>query len=715
MSTVTRADLRSNPMAWWRLLKGLSGKRISQSLNQPISFKNVPFSSAKLIANKFCQQYTNVKVFKHNKESRAIFRNNKIKNPLNPNFTPFTAAFTIDAIRQTKNSTAVGPSGLAPLHLKHLGRYAIRYLTRLFTLSVRTAETPAIWRSATIIPVPKPGKPADQGKSYRPISLLCPEIKVLEKLILPSLSAALPPHPTQHGFRAGRSTISALPPLTTSIARGFNQRKPATRTGLFCGDLSSAFDVVDYDKLVDKISTTSLHPNLKRWVAAYLTDRRVRVLHQGVASSWRKQKMGVPQGSVISPLLFNFFVNDLVTSTEINVAYADDNHAAASSSDIHVVADQLSAAANEMATRAAEVGMSLSAPKSTATLFTPWTAQFNRLPPILVGGVPAEATRHPKLLGVTFDPSLTFSAHAAGMARKARGRIKLLSALANSEWGKDKECLVATFRAFIRPILDYRAPIVFPNLSPSSIHRLQLVQNRCLRLCTGCHSATAVSHLHSEAEVLPVEEHLHLLSDQYLARALQPQHINHADVSTDSGPRRMKETLRSKCYHTIEQFVGASGVVAAADYRRTIVDIHTKVVGDTISNYPPNRVLGAAVPSTGINTEELSLPRITRVTLSRLRSGFCSYLADFQHRIGASPSDSCPECQSSSHTVTHLFSCPAHPTSLSPSDLWGRPWNVAEFIRGLPQFAALPDPGDRPSPRRRAGIRPPPRPPDDSP
>ena len=136
-------------------------QRVKQASNQPISFKNVPYSSAKLIADKFCQQYTNVKEFKHCKESRAIFKNNKVNNPLDPVFTPFTAAHTIDAIRQTKNSTAVGPNGLSPLHLKHLGRYAIRYLTRLFTLSVRTAETPAIWRSATIIPVPKPGKPAD--------------------------------------------------------------------------------------------------------------------------------------------------------------------------------------------------------------------------------------------------------------------------------------------------------------------------------------------------------------------------------------------------------------------------------------------------------------------------------------------------------------------------------------------------------------------------
>ena len=423
--------------------------------------------------------------------------------------------------------------------------------------------------------------------------------------------------------------------------------------------------------------------------------------------------MGAPQGSVISPLLFNFFVNDLATTAEINVAYADDNHAASSSSDIHEVADKLSLAANEMASKAAEIGMSLSAPKSTATLFTPWNIQFDRLPPILVEGVPAEASRHPKLLGVTFDPSLTFGAHAIALAKKARGRIKLLSALASTDWGKDQECLVATYRAFIRPILDYGAPIAYPNLSASSIHRLQLVQNRCLRLCTGCHSATAISHLHSETRVIPVEDHLRLLSSQYLARALQPQHVNHADVVADSGPRSMKHTLRSKCFPFIEQIVGDSGVVAPGEYRRVLNDIHTKVVNDTISNYPPNRVLGDVIPD--VNSEESLLPRATRVALSRLRSGFCSNLASFQHRIGAAPSDLCPECQSAPHTTNHLFCCPAHPTALSPLDLWERPRDVAAFLRGLPQFSALPDPSDRPPPRRGGGPRPPRAPPDDPP
>ena len=262
-------------------------------------------------------------------------------------------------------------------------------MTRLFNLSVQNADIPAIWRSANIIPVPKPGKPQDQGGSYRPISLLCPEIKILERLHLPSLSSSLIPNSTQHGFRPNQSTVTALFPLVTSVARGFNAPKPAERTGLLSIDLSKAFDIVERDRLVEKVDATNLHPNLKRWLAAYLRDRKTRVVYQGATSGWRKSKTGVPQGSVISPVLFNFFVADLKpSSAAVSESYVDDFHAAETSSDIDSIATALSATAQEYDVWAEENGMLVSASKSTTTLFTPWTRQVNFQLPVVINNVP---------------------------------------------------------------------------------------------------------------------------------------------------------------------------------------------------------------------------------------------------------------------------------------------------------------------------------------
>ena len=258
--------------------------------------------------------------------------------------------------------------------LKHLGQHGIRFLTRLFNLSLQTADIPVIWKASIVIPVPKPGKPLDEGTSYRPISLLSPEVKVLERLLLPELTQSLAPNRSQHGFRPQHSTTTALMPLVTTIARSFNSAKPAVRTGLLSIDLSKAFDVIERDKLLAKVDATNLSPNLKRWLCAYLRDRKSRVRYQGVLSKWMKTKMGVPQGSVISPLLFNFFTADLeAAAAELCESYADDFHAASCSADLDDISDTLNRAAGELESWAEDNGMAISAPKSTMTLFTPWT------------------------------------------------------------------------------------------------------------------------------------------------------------------------------------------------------------------------------------------------------------------------------------------------------------------------------------------------------
>ena len=173
METLQEADRRTNPSRFWRLLKGLSGKRATSAPNQPINFKGKTFTKKTSISNKFCSQYANVKEFQQSKDSRKIYRSMKVDNPLDHSYAPFSESDVVEAIKATKNSTAAGPNGLTPLHLKHLGPSGISFLTRLLNLSVQNADIPSIWKSAHVLPVLKPNKPADQGKSFRPISLLC--------------------------------------------------------------------------------------------------------------------------------------------------------------------------------------------------------------------------------------------------------------------------------------------------------------------------------------------------------------------------------------------------------------------------------------------------------------------------------------------------------------------------------------------------------------
>ena len=220
-----------------------------------------------------------------------------------------------------------------------------------------------------------------------------------------------------------------------------------------------------------------------------------------------------------------------------------------------------------------------------------------------------------------------------------------------------------TWRVCIRSLLNYAAPIVYPNFSKSSVELLQKVQNRALRLCLGCHSASSVDHLHREAKELLVGEHLKLLSAQFLARCLQPHHPSHRVACLPPGPRPMKHTLRSKVLPLVEPYLNADGVIEPGTYQHAIQAIHADVVSSAIQNLAPNRVLGRSPPV--IDIRESYLPRITRSTLAQLRSGFCSRLNSYQFKIGRLDNDLCPECGTASHTTTHLFECPAKRTNLT--------------------------------------------------
>jgi hypothetical protein len=145
---------------------------------------------------------------------------------------PFSEADTFKTINSSKYFSAVKPDGLTAVHLKHIGPKAHTYLTQSFYLLIFNAYLPAIWEAAVIVPVLKPGKPATDGTSYHPISLLSPCVKIFERLLLPNVTAACPKQASQHIFAPDHSCTTALLPIVTQIAIGFSQPKPAKRSGL---------------------------------------------------------------------------------------------------------------------------------------------------------------------------------------------------------------------------------------------------------------------------------------------------------------------------------------------------------------------------------------------------------------------------------------------------------------------------------------------------
>ena len=570
----------------------------------------------------------------------------------------------------------------------------LQYLTKLYNLSYNNADIPAIWKLAIVIPLLKPGKPASTGSGYRPISLLCPAAKVLERLLLPELNT-LPLAQSQHGFRKEHSTTTALLPLTQQIAWGFNQPLPPQRTVTMSIDFSKAFDMVSPIKLISALSQTSLSFNTIRWLSAYLRGRMTKCRYNYTDSPQRHIRTGVPQGSCISPILFNFFVSTYPQSDVLTTSYADDFTDSCSSSSIPTAARHLSMHAERVGEWADERGLAISAPKSNVTLFTPDLRQSRNHPTVHLNNSPLPLERNPRILGVKLDPHFTFSPHIDAIIKRIAPRINILKALTGTNWGQEKETLLITFKSLIRSLWTYAAPIWYPNASNTAINKLQIQQNKALRIATGCVKMSSISHLHAESKVLPIKDHLTLLCSQFLTKSLQPSHPSYSTVTAPSGPRDKKQTLQSKFLNVVAPYL-SNGIILPQNCSATIKSLHTDAVTRAINLSDRNPLLNDLPPP--IAEEETTLPRHCRTTLSQLRSGYCSSLAAYRERIGMSTDPLCPSCREEPQTVPHLFSCREHPTDLRAVDLWDRPCLVSDFLSGLPFFNLPPHPRPPPEP-----------------
>ena len=330
----------------------------------------------------------------------------------------------------------------------------------------------------------------------------------------------------------------------------------------------------------------------------------------------------------------------------------------------------------ELTTYLKDNSLLISAPKSSVTLLTPDTHQAKTHPDIFIEDSRLPLVKCPKILGVYLDPSLSFNKHSQYVAERVSGRNNILKALAGTSWGQQKETLLMTYKAVGRSIINYAAPVWSPNLHDTNYRKIQYTQNEALRIATGCHKMSSVDHLHTEAEMLKVREHSELLSAQYLARCLEPGNVCHPITTRAAPERRMKETLYTKHRNTVEP------MMVKNDRKATLQALHTDAVDKAVRSQERNVVLDGRPPP--IRALKKSCPEGNVQPSLNLDPDHCRLLGSYKSRIKKDASlNVCSDCGTSPHDVTHLFTCPAHPTTMIPSDLWNRPTDIVRELNYL--------------------------------
>ncbi|XP_076823231.1 uncharacterized protein LOC143469422 [Clavelina lepadiformis] len=369
----------------------------------------------------------------------------------------FTTEEFVAALQQIKPGKAPGLDHLCPELILHAAPVLKSWLKDFLSCCMRHLRIPKIWRRALVVAVPKPNKPPGDPKSYRPISLLCIPFKILERLIYARVEPIIDPQlpREQAGFRHGRSTVDQVTLMTQDIEDSFSAKKKADAVFV---DLTAAYDTVWHTGLTCKLLRLLPDRHMVRMIME-LVQNRSFTLTTGPQSRLRRLRNGVPQGSVLAPLLFNTYTYDLPNTTSRKYAYADNLALLHSAGDWQSMERHLSQDMQTLTAYLQKWKLQLSKAKTVSAVFHLNNKEAQREINITIDGETLPYRAEPTYLGVTLDRALTYRRHLELLRNKLSARVALLRRLAGSGWGGGTKTLRTATLALIYSTAEYCAPV----------------------------------------------------------------------------------------------------------------------------------------------------------------------------------------------------------------------------------------------------------------
>jgi hypothetical protein len=455
-----------------------------------------------------------------------------------PTITPEAV---IGKIRSLPNAKAPGPDRIHNVVLKNLPLEAVEHLTLIFNKCFELSHFPTSWKHSRVALIPKPNKSRSDPNNYRPIHLLNSVSKLLESFMYGYLQDHLDDNnvipPYQHGFRRELSTSLQLTRVVEKVRRNFNHK---IDTGMLSLDINQAFDKVHHKALLLKLIKIGTPIYLTKLLQSYLLGRTFHVAINDVTSAPTPALSGVPQGSILGPVLFNIFLYDLPNPSDHRIfyaQYADDIAIVCSSRDPKIIKHLLETNLKAIDSYLTRWAMSLNAKKSQATLFTV------RHRPSPVSHVKHNSIKIPfqkstNYLGVLLDRKLTFGPHTRKSVLKAQARIRNLYPVFTSRSATPKSNTMI-YKSYIRPILTYASPC-WSQMAPTHHQNLQKVQNTVLRIITSMPSYTTIADLHKLSGVEPLHSHIGKLNTTFHKKLKHNTNTSLSDMKTNILPSTPK-------------------------------------------------------------------------------------------------------------------------------------------------------------------------------
>lgn len=537
---------------FWKRLKAVAGEKSSTSGAPLRDQGGTVISDPQGKANLFAETLANVHQVPQNplfddgyfeRTTRSVRRHPDLIVPQNiprpedlPEhdlLAPILAAETEEAIARGKNS-APGEDNITRQVLRHLPRSSVDFLILIYNSCLRSGHFPLSWKRAEVVMIPKPNKDRSDPKSYRPISLL----NVLGKTYERILSSRLQNHldeleivPSfQYGFQSGKRTHDPLCRLHTDCSVALNRGHCTVAVML---DIERAFDAVWHVGLLQKLLRLPCPAQFVRIISSYLSQREHRVRVNGSKSDPFTPEAGVPQGSILAPLLFVIYCHDIPRPNHPNLRlaqYADDTALWASARTSEQASRILAPYLSSLERWFQRWRIKPNPQKTQTIMFRhPNSTQRRQFDPrdvqLALWGDRLRLSPSVTYLGVAFTYTLHWGEETRRVLDKVQRRSGILSRLRGTLRGCHPRTLIHTYKTYIRPLIEYR----FSCFSTAGQHLIaqlkskeRAIARRALRLMRD-HPSGEVCEL---AGIPPIDTRLALLRSRYVKSAVEQQSLD---------------------------------------------------------------------------------------------------------------------------------------------------------------------------------------------